>query len=745
MRVYISAYIQFSIFSSGHHVCAVQFAHELRSLGHDVSLVNVLENNATWFDDCKEIAVPVIQRTDCKEKADLFIDIIGCTTAEERAALAHKTVLFIRQPPVHQELENVVYPAATLKRCYDGISEIWTFDFYDRNDYVMLGLLGRCPVRTLPFVWSPVILDAYCKESGIVPWFLTAPKSSDKHIRICETNVNNRSNCTLPLIILREYLKRPDAQTVASIDVANAKQLQERKFFMENILKHIDITPAPNLTGRCRLPEWCMTPRTFIVAHERFQPVRWAYLDAAFMGIPIVHNSELLRLFGGNFEKYYYPNNQVSVAADKLGKLLVDAEADYTRDDLIKTRHLLTNGLTIRRDNAKALWTKALTDVGVAVPIVSLPDPSLLVQPIHRVAEEPSTISAVPKDPPNIFRVQFIGMWENFQPDYNFFTLLLGAYFKELGLSEIRVIGCGAEYMGEPCLRVLGPFGCNTPVRMGVPTVFTTSENNQPLNADLCQQSNIKLQLGFSDKAVNDNYMRLPLWLMSINWFGADNERLVNPRVMPLDACIRAHKRVEREKFCAFVVTNPTNEKRNAALELFRQVGRVDSAGRYKNNVGGDIFAGLGGGGGELKKVQFLENYRWNITYENSMGEGYVTEKLFHAKVAGCVPIYWGSELVKSDFDEAGFIIANDMTDAQLVERVRWLESDEGAAERIKMAQTPLFNESKVDGLRKHLANIAHRMVFVSDFANKPDAAPAGIGIKPNQEIVARKLYGRSY
>jgi hypothetical protein len=232
---------------------------------------------------------------------------------------------------------------------------------------------------------------------------------------------------------------------------------------------------------------------------------------------------------------------------------------------------------------------------------------------------------------------------------------------------------------------------------------------------------------------------------MSINWFGADNNRLVNPRVMPLEACIKPHKKVEREKFCAFVVTNPGNPKRNAALDVIGRCGHVDSAGRYKNNVGSDIFAGLGGGGGEEKKVRFLENYRWNITYENSMGEGYVTEKLFHAKVAGCIPIYWGSDAVSEDFDERGFINATNMTDEELVTRIKFLESAEGAAERLQMAQVPLFQESKVQQLREHLAAVAHRMVGITEFNMKPTQQPVGIGIKTGQEIVVRKVYGRSY
>lgn len=743
MRIYISAYIQFSIFSSGHHVCAVQLAHELKSLGHDVTLVNILDNNATWFDDCKGIAIPVIQRTACKEKADLLIDVIGCTTAEERAALANKTVLFIRQPPIQQELENVVYPAATLKRCYDGISEIWTFDFFGRNDYVVLGILGRCPVRTLPFIWSPIIVEAYCREAQIMPWYLTADKSTENHIRICETNVNNRSNCTIPLIIMREYMKRSGSESINSIHVSNAKQLQDRKFFMENIYKHIDILPQPQLEGRSRLPDWTMNPRPFIVAHERFQPVRWAYLDAAYLGIPMVHNSDLLRLFGGELEKYYYSNNEVGLAATKLGLLLTSASNEYTEDALKRTRYVLVNGLTIRRDNAKGAWTKALTEVGPAVPILAQLDEKLLVQPITKAAEEPAAAAEVPVDPPNIFRVQFVGMWENFQADYNFFTLMLGAYFKDSG---IRVIGCGPEYLGIPSLRVLGPFGCSAPVRMGIPTVFTTSENTPPLAEELCRQNEIKLQLGFSKKASGPGYMRLPLWMMSIDWFGADNNRLVNPKVMSLEACIKPHKKQERDRFCAFVVTNPGNPKRNAALDLFNTISRVDSAGRYMNNIGSDIFAGLGGGGGEIKKVEFLENYRWNITYENSMGEGYVTEKLFHAKVAGCLPVYWGdAEAAKEDFDGQGFIIANDMTDDELVKRVRWLESEEGAKERLIMAQTPLFSAAKANTIRRHLAAVAHKMVEVSLFKSRPAPIPEEIGIKPGQEISPRKVYGRSY
>ena len=40
-----------------------------------------------------------------------------------------------------------------------------------------------------------------------------------------------------------------------------------------------------------------------------------------------------------------------------------------------------------------------------------------------------------------------------------------------------------------------------------------------------------------------------------------------------------------------------------------------------------------------------LANYRFNLCPENSLGEGYITEKIFDSIRSGCIPIYWGAYL----------------------------------------------------------------------------------------------------
>jgi hypothetical protein len=725
----------------------------LAELGHDVSLINVAGNKATWFDDGGRGRLHVLQKedfigptasVDCIGgviKGDLLIDVIGSLSAEERAAIARRTVLFIRHPPAFTEIECATYPMNTIRRCYDGISEIWSWDFYTQNDFTLLGLLGRCKVRAVPFIWTPRFLDAFCEESGIVPWHATAGQGGGWICRIAETNASNRSNCTIPLVTLR-YLTKVADVPLQQILVHNASDLAGRAFFKENVVKHTATTPEASFIGRNRVCEWTMQPRSFLLAHCRFTPVRPLYLDAAYMGIPLIHNSPLMKQFGAEFESYYYADNSITGAAAATQRLFADyaADAGAFASRLTRVRGIMTQALNIKRAGCADAWTAALNEAAAATEIVA-------AMPACAAPPRPTYIAQ------ETFNVQFVGMWDQFQVGYNFFTLLLEAYFKAQGRA-VTVIGRDSKWSGDLNLRIMGPFPCTDAIRGGVPTVFTTAENVGPLPADILERNNIKLQLGFSRTATKD-YIRLPLWMMSINWFGADNDRLVNPRLIPLESLTVSHGSGARPKFCSFVVTNPNNPVRNAALDLMGRIGHVDSAGRYRNNCGDALFAGLGGGGGEEKKVAWLRQYRFSITYENSLGDGYVTEKLFHAKAAGCVPIYWGDvEAAADDFDAGGYIVANGKKDEELVAEVRRLEADPAAWNTV--ASRPLLTPANVEAVRQRLAAVATALVRVAGFAVEPAVSALGIkpgvgvgvgesDIKPAEKMTIRGTYGRNY
>ncbi|RDU64628.1 hypothetical protein CQA53_07700 [Helicobacter didelphidarum] len=97
----------------------------------------------------------------------------------------------------------------------------------------------------------------------------------------------------------------------------------------------------------------------------------------------------------------------------------------------------------------------------------------------------------------------------------------------------------------------------------------------------------------------------------------------------------------EKTKFCGFVVSNGTVQSRNIFFEKLSQYKKVDSGGKYKNNIGGRVG----------NKIEWLRDYKFNICFENSSNPGYLTEKLFDAYAAGCVPIYWGDTSLRCQKD----------------------------------------------------------------------------------------------
>lgn len=63
---------------------------------------------------------------------------------------------------------------------------------------------------------------------------------------------------------------------------------------------------------------------------------------------------------------------------------------------------------------------------------------------------------------------------------------------------------------------------------------------------------------------------------------------------------------------------------------------------------------------GEIDKLHVLSRSVINICFENSLGEGYVTEKLLHARMMGCKALYWGDSYYSRDFQVADILNIRD-------------------------------------------------------------------------------------
>jgi hypothetical protein len=115
------------------------------------------------------------------------------------------------------------------------------------------------------------------------------------------------------------------------------------------------------------------------------------------------------------------------------------------------------------------------------------------------------------------------------------------------------------------------------------------------------------------------------------------------------------HSNGSNRQFCLFMVSNPACKLRNDTFMLLSRLGRVVSAGSFRNNLGvGD--ARPPDRMNHTEHIKYLSQFRFMITFENQSLPHYHTEKITNAFEAGVIPIYWGDPYITDIFDARSFI-----------------------------------------------------------------------------------------
>jgi hypothetical protein len=73
--------------------------------------------------------------------------------------------------------------------------------------------------------------------------------------------------------------------------------------------------------------------------------------------------------------------------------------------------------------------------------------------------------------------------------------------------------------------------------------------------------------------------------------------------------------------------------------------------------------------GAVLSKYQALSNYKYSICFENSIIDGYITEKIFDCLYAGTVPIYYGAPDINKYVNSKAFINFSDFSSIKELEK----------------------------------------------------------------------------
>ena len=122
-----------------------------------------------------------------------------------------------------------------------------------------------------------------------------------------------------------------------------------------------------------------------------------------------------------------------------------------------------------------------------------------------------------------------------------------------------------------------------------------------------------------------------------------------------------------RTKFCAAVISNQFSDFRLNFIDQLNKYKTVDMGGKSFNNIGGNV----------VNKINFLSSYKFSIAMENSEGDGYISEKIIDAFIAGTIPIYYGSYMLDEYINPKAYILIKDNNNIKKkIEYIKKIDSD---------------------------------------------------------------------
>ena len=276
----------------------------------------------------------------------------------------------------------------------------------------------------------------------------------------------------------------------------------------------------------------------------------------------------------------------------------------------------------------------------------------------------------------NTLRIDFVSFWPNFKKKDNYFYHLLNLKYKVIiDNKNPQIVFHSYDYSGSEEHK---NFDKSKTLK-----IFFSGENVDP---DL-NESNFSFTFRSTNK--NGNY-RLPLWVLHINWFDIKYKKNRDIGYHIDLKSLLSKKNIINNEFCSFITSNPQG-RRVDFFQKLNDIKKVDSGGRIQNNLNFQIK----GRGDQHWKYNFLKKYKFNIAFENTIGMGYVSEKIIQPMSVGSIPIYWGDNQVKKDFNKDSFIFVNDFdNEDKLLDKI--IELNNKPELYIEKLKQPWFSDNKI-------------------------------------------------
>ena len=141
-----------------------------------------------------------------------------------------------------------------------------------------------------------------------------------------------------------------------------------------------------------------------------------------------------------------------------------------------------------------------------------------------------------------------------------------------------------------------------------------------------------------------ENLIAIPIIYVQINYFKKFYD-IIKPNIfIPF----------ENKKFC-LIATNLNNPNKQNIYNILSSINKCDFIHEFKDVIGNKSCYH------DVELLNLFNQYKFVFVAENSIDDGYITEKIFNCFFARCIPIYFGSNKIKYYFNDECFVDTNEI------------------------------------------------------------------------------------
>jgi hypothetical protein len=203
----------------------------------------------------------------------------------------------------------------------------------------------------VPFIWhqkyilnSVIEIEKGFNEGRYKKGDQYVPFKDKKTLGIMEPNINVVKYAMIPTMISEQsYRTNIGKEKINNLMITNAEKLKVNHEFM-GIVKSFDLYKDGKISGEARFQTSFMLTQHLdvLICHQILNPLNYLYLDAAFLGYPVLHNASLCKDLG-----YYYENSDTKKGSEILNYILTEHDNNlveyHEKNDLVLQRYHADN------------------------------------------------------------------------------------------------------------------------------------------------------------------------------------------------------------------------------------------------------------------------------------------------------------------------------------------------------------------------------------------------------------------